>query len=119
MDLDFCPSCGAKRINQAAYCHGCGASFTPAAPAQPSFPTGSPVQPPTQGSSNTYSNIAIALGGIAFLLLPIVLGPAGIICSAMAMSKNEPRGKVALAVSICGTFVGMFLGALAVTALSH
>lgn len=61
-------------------------------------------------ASNTFSIIAIVLGGISFLLLPIVLGPASIILAVIAKNKKEKLANVALAVGILGTLVGMVLG---------
>ena len=63
-------------------------------------------------SSNTFSIIAIVLGGISFLLLPIVLGPAAIILAVIAKNKKENLANVALAVGILGTVLGMILGAI-------
>ena len=61
---------------------------------------------------NTYSIIAIVLGGISFLLLPILLGPASIILAVIAKNKKENLANVALAVGILGTVLGMVLGAI-------
>lgn len=66
----------------------------------------------TPQSGNTFSIIAIVLGAISFLILPIVLGPAAIILAVIAKSKNEKLANVALAVSILGTVIGMILGAI-------
>ena len=62
--------------------------------------------------ANTYSIIAIVLGGISFLLLPILLGPASIILAVIAKNKKENLANVALAVGILGTVLGMVLGAI-------
>jgi membrane protein YqaA with SNARE-associated domain len=61
-------------------------------------------------SSNTFSIWGIVLGSVAFLFLPVVFGPVGIILSAVGKSKNESRSTVALTVSIVGTVMGMILG---------
>lgn len=63
-------------------------------------------------SSSTFSVIAIVLGGISFLVLPILLGPASIILAVIAKTKNEKLANVALAVAILGTVIGMILGAI-------
>jgi membrane protein YqaA with SNARE-associated domain len=47
---------------------------------------------------------------VAFLILPVLFGPVGIILAAVGKSKNEPRSTVALAVSIVGTVMGMIIG---------
>jgi membrane protein YqaA with SNARE-associated domain len=61
-------------------------------------------------SSNVFSIWGIVLGSVAFLFLPVVFGPVGIILSAVGKSKNESRSTVALTVSIVGTVMGMILG---------
>lgn len=66
----------------------------------------------TPTSGNTFSIIAIVLGAIGFLLLPIVLGPAAIILAVIAKNKKEKLANVALTVGILGTIIGMILGAL-------
>jgi hypothetical protein len=68
-------------------------------------------QPSTQ-SGNTFSIIAIVLGGVGFLILPIFLGPASIILAVIAKNKKEKLANVALAVGILGTTLGMILGAI-------
>jgi hypothetical protein len=66
----------------------------------------------TPQSGNTFSIIAIVLGAIGFILLPIVLGPAAIILAVIAKTKKEKLANVALAVGILGTVIGMILGAI-------
>ena len=80
--------------------------------------TGAPsgYQPPPGTVSNTYSTIAIVLGVLALLFLPIVLGPIGIVLAAIGFSKKEPRAPIGMAVAIGGLVLGMILGALAFTA---
>ena len=64
-----------------------------------------------KSEKNTYSIIAIVLGGIAFLLLPPFLGGAGVILAIIGKSKNEKLWSIGLTVSIVGGVVGMILGA--------
>ena len=64
-----------------------------------------------KSEKNTYSIIAIVLGGIAFLLLPPFLGGAGVILAIIGKSKNEKLWSIGLIVSIVGGVVGMILGA--------
>jgi hypothetical protein len=66
----------------------------------------------TPKSGNTFSIIAIVLGAIGFLLLPIVLGSAAIILAVIAKNKKENLANVALTVGILGTVIGMILGAI-------
>jgi tetrahydromethanopterin S-methyltransferase subunit C len=44
------------------------------------------------------------------LFLPILFGPAGIVCAGIAVSKGDKLGKPALAVAIIGMIVGFILG---------
>jgi hypothetical protein len=66
----------------------------------------------TPTSGNTFSVIAIVLGAISFLLLPIFLGPAAIILAVIAKNKKEKLANVALTVGILGTVIGMIIGAI-------
>tara|TARA_B100001175_G_scaffold250076_1_gene217222 strand:+ start:487 stop:705 length:219 start_codon:yes stop_codon:yes gene_type:complete len=63
-----------------------------------------------KSESNTYSIIAIVLGGLAFLFFPPFLGGAGVILAVIGKSKNEKMWAIGLTVSIVGAVVGMILG---------
>ena len=65
---------------------------------------------PTQSGSNTFSILGISFGAISFLFLPILFGPAAIILSVIAKTKNERLSNVAIAVSILGLVIGFILG---------
>ena len=65
-----------------------------------------------QSSSNTFSILAMVLGGLALLVLPIVLGPAAIILGVIALTKKEKLAPVGLTVGILGLVVGMIIGAI-------
>ncbi len=67
---------------------------------------------PAPQSGNTFSIIAIVLGAVGFILIPILLGPASIILAVIAKTKKEKLANVALAVGILGTVMGMILGAI-------
>ena len=67
---------------------------------------------PSTNSSNTLSIIAIVLGGVSFLIFPILLGPAAIILAVIAKNKKEKLANIALAVAILGTVIGMLFGAI-------
>lgn len=60
--------------------------------------------------SNTLSIVGIVLGCVAFIFCPPGFGIAGIVCGAIAKSKNERLANVALGVSIAGLVVGLILG---------
>ena len=65
-----------------------------------------------QTESKTFSTLGIVFGAVSLLFLPIVFGPAGIILSVIGKTKGEKLANIALTVSILGTLVGMFLGAV-------
>jgi hypothetical protein len=65
-----------------------------------------------KSSSNTFSILAIVLGGLALLVLPIVFGPAAIILGVVGITKKEKLAPIGLTVGILGMVVGMFIGAL-------
>ncbi len=69
-------------------------------------------------SGRVLSVLGFVFGAIAVLFLPIVFGPAGIVCSAIAMNKGDRLGKPALIVSIVGMLVGFVLGAVVFAASS-
>lgn len=108
----FCQKCGQQNAEGAAFCSKCGSqignAFAPPTPGSiPSFVAPTPSTP-----GNGLSTVGIILGVIAFIFFPIVFGPAGLICGAIAKSKGEPKAGVAMAVSAAGLVVGMILGAL-------
>ena len=84
------------------------------APFASAMPQPPPVGPATGAASSTsgFSIAAIILGAIAFLFLPILFGPAGLILGAIAMTRKEKLALVALVVSGCGLVIGMILGAI-------
>ena len=57
-------------------------------PPPPGMPYGQPWRQMNRTGTNRYSNIGIVLGIISFILLPIILGPAGLI-----VSGRRPRGQ--------------------------
>ncbi len=63
-----------------------------------------------KAENNTFSIIAMILGGVAFLFLPPFLGGAGAILAIIAKTKNEKLWAIALTVSIVGGVVGMIFG---------
>jgi hypothetical protein len=62
--------------------------------------------------NKTFSILGIVFGGVALIFLPIILGPVGIILSVVGKTKGEKLANIALTVSILGTLVGMFIGAV-------
>lgn len=64
----------------------------------------------TNKISNTYSILAIVLGGISFFFVPLLFGTPAVILAAIAKTKKEPLSTVALAVSILGLAGGLIFG---------
>lgn len=98
-------------------------STNPSAPrvSQPNVQTsttlsaGIPPSPTTQPATGSAPAKGFAVAGlvcglVAFLLLPVVLGPLGIIFGAISWSKGNKLGMAATIVSICGLVIGMILG---------
>jgi hypothetical protein len=56
--------------------------------------------------------ISFVLSAVALFFLPIVFGIAAIVLAAIALSRRERLAKVALAVAILATVIGMALGFL-------
>jgi hypothetical protein len=69
-----------------------------------------------ENSSNTFSILAIVLGGVSLLVLPILLGPAAIVLGVVGLVKKERLAPIGITVGVLGMLVGMFLGALVATA---
>lgn len=94
----------------------------PAAPAEPQGtepPTGQtavePVTPAEQKKpGNGFSIAALALGGLAALIAPLVVGPAAILLGVLGKRRAEPLGTIALRVAIAGTAIGLVLSVVIV-----
>ena len=69
-------------------------------------------------SPNGYSTAGIVLGSIAFLFLPIILGPAGLTWAPLGSQRGKSRATVAMVVSGAGTVAGMILGIIVFRALA-
>lgn len=116
--MKFCESCGESVGLSARFCEHCGRGVGPtvqrpaSAAETPGYHYAPPAPPRVPAPSQGMSTTGIILGVIAFLVLPIVLGPAAIILGAIAKSRGDERGVVAMAVGACGLIVGMFLGVL-------
>mgnify|MGYP000293530486 CR=1 FL=1 len=101
----FCKNCGAAIEASALFCQSCGTKKEVAAST-----TSSP-QPGT--TSNSFSTVAMIMGGIAIWIFPIVFGPIGLVLGAVAKSKNEPKATTAIVIAAIGTVLGMLFGAIA------
>jgi hypothetical protein len=67
--------------------------------------------------SNTFSILAIVLGAVAVLIVPILLGPAAIILGVVGLVKKERLAPIGLTVGILGMLLGFFLGAIVAAAM--
>lgn len=76
--------------------------------------------PQVQASSSgrVLSILGFVFGAIAVIFLPILFGPVGIVCAAVATAKGDRLGKPALVVAIVGMIVGFILGAVVFAASS-
>jgi hypothetical protein len=63
-------------------------------------------------AGNTMSIIAIVLGALSLLILPIVFGPIAIVLAILAKNKKENLSTVALTIAITGTALGVIIGAV-------
>jgi uncharacterized protein YacL len=70
------------------------------------------MEPNTHSTGNTFSIIAIVLGALSLLFLPIVFGPIAIVLAIIGKSKKEKLSTVALVIGIIGTVIGMIIGAI-------
>ncbi|APY90226.1 hypothetical protein DCW30_35695 [Streptomyces alfalfae] len=77
-------------------------------------PTGQHHPPAKSGASeNVLSIIAIVLGAIGLLFLPIVFGLGGLVLALIAkFARHERLSTIALIVSAVGLIGGMVLGAI-------
>ena len=80
---------------------------TPYAPPQGNSAQTSPAT--SSSTSRTLVTLAFVFAAVAVFFIPIVFGPAGIICASIAMTKRDPLGKWALAASIAGLVIGIVL----------
>lgn len=69
-------------------------------------------------SGRVLSILGFVFGAIAVLFVPILFGPAGIVCAGIATAKGDRLGKPALVVAIVGMIVGFVLGAVVFAASS-
>jgi hypothetical protein len=94
----FCNKCGTALISESTHSY---------------LANSSPAAQPAQTAGNALSLAAMICGGISLLFFPIILGPVGIVLSAVAKSKGEKNAIIALSVAIGGMIIGLWLGAIA------
>jgi len=73
-----------------------------------------PENVPTRNAGNGYSTASVILGSIALFLLPIILGPAAIICGTIATSRGEFKAKFAIGFSIGALIIGTVINFLVI-----
>jgi hypothetical protein len=98
-----------------AYGSGQGYGGSPGYGSGPGYGTasgyGGPGGAPRQ--SNGLAIAGIICGAIAFLFIPILLGPVGLILGGIAKSRGQRLANAALIVSGLGLVVGLLLGYIA------
>jgi hypothetical protein len=62
--------------------------------------------------SNKLSTLAIIFAAVSVLFFPILFGPAALVLGIIATVKKEPRGVLALILSIVLPIIGMVIGAM-------
>jgi hypothetical protein len=103
LELAYCPKCGARNPASASFCTKCGASFTPAAPAQ--APPAQAPQYVSKPSGHTGMGTAsLVMGILSIFIFGIILGPLALIFGAIAWGRD--RDSFGLA--------GLILGLIAV-----
>lgn len=73
-------------------------------------------QAPQASTGNVFSTLAFVFGGVSFIFLPILFGPAALVMGIISKVKHESRSTAALIVSIVGFIGGMILGAIVFSA---
>lgn len=62
--------------------------------------------------ANKLSTLAIIFAAVSVLFFPILFGPAALVLGIIATVKKEPRGVLALILSIVLPIIGMVIGAM-------
>lgn len=89
------------------------------APPHPTTPHERATRASTRASSGRGLSIAgIVLGVVAVFLLPIVLGPVGIVLGYLGHRRGDPLGRTAMIVAGVGLVAGLIVGFFAFQALS-
>jgi len=102
----FCSGCGNQLSQSTGFCPSCGRAI------------GVLAAPVSDGSPGKGFAIAgLVCGIIALLLLPILLGPLGVIFGSIAWSKGSKFGMVATVVTIPCMVLGMLFGLMVWSAL--
>ena len=79
-------------------------------PPQPSF---APEDRPVRWRGRNLAIAGIVCGAVSFLVLPILLGPLGILLGILGLVRGERRlGAIAIVVSVLGLVVGFILSFL-------
>ena len=112
--MAFCVSCGNEMQDEWNSCPSCGTTkgggtTVVSAPEIIQQSISMEIQHPPQDSLITGSYI---LAVISVFLLPICFGPIAVILAAIASSRGDKRGNIALIVAIACTLIGMTFGAL-------
>jgi zinc-ribbon domain len=111
MEARFCTRCGTPLAAGSQFCGVCGSAVD--SPGSTSSVIRN-IHPPgnLHVPSRSLVVAGIVLGGMAFLFLPILFGPAAIVCGAVAVSDGNPSGWWAVSLGAAGLVIGFFLGVL-------
>lgn len=92
----LCSACGTIAETEKPFCPECGTTYGQ----------------PGGGRSSSLSIAAFVCAAISVLFFPIVFGPVAIVLAAVAMSRGEPLGTLALGLSIPAMLLGFLIGFL-------
>lgn len=80
---------------------------------EPSQPSYSPEDQSARGRGRNLAIAGIVCGAVAFLVIPILFGPLGVLLGILGLARGERRlGTVAIVVSVLGLVVGFVLSFL-------
>lgn len=102
----FCSKCGTQNAGQ-GFCTNCGAALNVTQVAESQLPAAS-----ASSTSNTLSTLAIVLGAVSFLFVPLVFGVAGLVLGIIAKTKGESKSSMAIVVSSLGLVLGLIFGSI-------
>lgn len=117
-----CPYCGQPVYPSDNVCVSCGRELLPRAPvvnppkAAPAPPQPYYAAPPPSEQSygmSGWAKASLILAAVSLLFLPILLGPAGVICGIVAVVQGDTKyGAIGIAASVGAAILGMIIGAI-------
>jgi hypothetical protein len=108
-----CRTCGVVHQEPSQFCSNCGAALAVMSPAgRPPLPTWTDQSAKASNDKQGLAVAGLVCGITALLILPIVLGPLGIIFGAISWRAGNRLGLSALIVSVITMPLGMLIGAM-------